>query len=418
MLLTDQVVAKLAIPDGKSEHIVFDEKEPGFGIRLRAGGKRVWVCQYRAGGQQRRVTIDRVDNLSTAKAREKARALKAGVTLGADPQGERLAEKERAKTTVLHIVDAYLSFAERRVANGAMKPASLAATERYLRQHWAPLHATAAHALARKDIAAQLTAIATSNGPIAANRARAALSTAYGWAMREGLLETLQANPVTFTNKPADERHRDRVLSHGELREIWTHAGDGDFGKIVRLLLLTGQRREEVGAMARSELRLDKALWSLPPGRTKNGLAHDVPLAPAALTIVKSVPEPDEEKPRDLLFGTGEGSFSGWSRAKRDLETRIAEARTKAAEADGREPPPFPRWTLHDLRRTFATLATEELGVLPHVVEAILNHVSSTESGKKGVAGIYNRSKYAAEKRAALDAWADHVEVVCSRPMA
>lgn len=412
MLLTDQSVSRLAIPEGKSELIVFDEKEPGFGIRLRAGGKRVWICQYRSAGQQRRVTIGRLDEFTTAKARDRARALKAGVTLGADPQRERLAEKERAKITLLHIVDSYLQHLERRVKASAMKPASYAATERYLRNHWAKLHSQPAHAVSRREIAERLTAIAAANGPISANRARAALSSLYTWAMKEGLLDTLQANPVAFTNKPADERHRDRVLGHSELREIWQHSGDGDFGKIVRLLMLTAQRRDEVANMARSELSVDRALWSIPAARTKNGVMHDVPLSQAALDIIQSVPDPevrDGEGRRDLVFGVGKGGFSGWSRSKAELDARIAAGRTKAAKAAGVEPVEMPHWTLHDLRRTADTLMNEELGVQPHVTEAILNHVSSQESGKKGVAKVYNRSKYASEKRAALEAWAQHV---------
>jgi len=415
MLLTDQSVAKLSIPEGKSELIVFDDREPGFGVRLRAGGKRVWICQYRAGGQQRRVTIKPVAELTAAKARDRAKAIKAGVTLGSDPQGERLAEKERAKTTLLHIVDDYLRALDRRVKASAMKLASYEATERYLRNHWAKLHQQPAHALSRREIAERLTAVATENGPISANRARAALSSLYTWAMKEGLLDTLQANPVAFTNKPADERHRDRVLSHVELRDIWQQSGDGDFGKIVRLIMMTAQRRDEVANMARSELSIDRALWSIPGPRTKNGIMHDVPLPRAALEIVQSVPEPaaqEGELQRDLIFGAGKGGFSGWSRSKADLDVRIAAGRLKQAKAAGAEPAEMPHWTLHDLRRTADTLMNEELGIQPHVTEAILNHVSSQESGKKGVAKVYNRSKYATEKRAALDAWAAHVAAI------
>ncbi|MBN9438234.1 integrase arm-type DNA-binding domain-containing protein [Bosea sp. (in: a-proteobacteria)] len=415
MLFTDQSVAKLSIPEGKSELIVFDDREPGFGVRLRAGGKRVWIVQYRTAGQQRRVTIQPVSALSAAKARDRAKEIKASVTLGADPQGERLAEKERAKTTLLHIADNYLQHLERRVKVAAMKQASFDATERYLRNHWAKLHQQPAHSLSRREIADRLTAIATESGPIAANRARAALSSLYTWAMKEGLLETLQANPVSFTNKPADERHRDRVLSHAELRDIWHHSGDSDFGSILRLLMLTAQRRDEVANMARSELALDRALWSIPATRTKNSIMHEVPLARAALNIVQSVPEPvtrEGEERRDLVFGAGKGGFSGWSRSKADLDRRIASARAKVAAESGVEPVEIPHWTLHDLRRTADTLMNEELGIQPHVTEAILNHVSSQESGKKGVAKVYNRSKYAAEKRAALEAWAAHVAAI------
>lgn len=412
MHLTDQSVAKLNLPEGKAELIVFDDREPGFGVRIRAGGKRVWICQYRTGGKQRRVTIEPVSALTVAKARDRAKAIKAGVTLGSDPQGERLAEKERAKTTLLGIVESYLQHLGRRVKASAMKQSSLDASQRYLRNHWAALHERPAHALARREIAERLATISAENGPISANRARAALSSLYTWAMKEGLLDTLQANPVAFTNKPAEERHRERVLTHSELREVWQHSGEGDFGKIVRLLILTGQRRNEVGNIARSELALDRAQWSIPGPRAKNWMTHDVPLSASALEILNSVPETelsDGEVRRDYVFGIGKGGFSGWSRSKAALDASIAAARATAAAEAGREPSEMPHWTLHDLRRTADTLMNEDLGVQPHVTEAIINHTSSKESGKKGVAKVYNRSKYAVEKRAALDAWAAHV---------
>jgi integrase len=136
-------------------------------------------------------------------------------------------------------------------------------------------------------------------------------------------------------------------------------------------------------------------MWSLPAERTKNGRAHDVPLSDAALALL-----PEAREDRGLLFGRGSGPFSGWSRCKERLDARIAEASPKGK---GLAP-----WVLHDLRRSFAT-GLSDLGVAPHVIEALLNHVSSSASGKAGVAGIYNRGTYAAEKREAIEKWAAHV---------
>jgi len=135
-----------------------------------------------------------------------------------------------------------------------------------------------------------------------------------------------------------------------------------------------------------------RALIALPGRRTKNGRPHDVPLSRAALEALSGHPRRDD---RDLVFGEGEGSFSGWSKAKTALDERC---RVKD-------------WTLHDLRRTAATRMAD-LGVQPHVIEAVLNHVSGH---KAGVAGIYNRSTYAAEKRAALDLWANHLMVAIAQ---
>jgi integrase len=131
-------------------------------------------------------------------------------------------------------------------------------------------------------------------------------------------------------------------------------------------------------------------------------LPHDVPLSSAALAIVEAVPK---QKERDRIFGSREGAFSGWSKSKAALDARIgADINRRAGEA-GEKPKPMPEWRLHDIRRTVATRLAD-LGTMPHVVEAILNHVSGHRTG---VAGIYNRATYATEKRAALDLWAEHL---------
>jgi integrase len=130
--------------------------------------------------------------------------------------------------------------------------------------------------------------IAGNGGPFAANRARATLSAFFAWAMGEGVAES---NPVVGTHLQAKEVARDRVLTDNELRLVWQSAGLGDFGAIVRLLILTGQRREEVGGMLWQEIDLDGALWSIGAARTKNGQAYDVPLSVAAMTIIQETPD-------------------------------------------------------------------------------------------------------------------------------
>ena len=157
-----------------------------------------------------------------------------------------------------------------------------------------------------------------------------------------------------------------------------------------RLLMLLGQRREEVAAMRWSELDLDKRRWRLEGERTKNSLPHDIPLPDAAIDLLTAR---GRRAGRDFVFGEGVGSFQGWSKAKASLDKRLQAAGITAP------------WRLHDLRRTLATRMAD-LGVQPHVIEAVLNHISGH---KAGVAGIYNRSTYAAEKSAALTLWSDHV---------
>jgi integrase len=387
MRLTKASVARLTIPEGKTESIVFDEAMPGFGVRLRAGGKRTWIAQYRLGSKQRRLTLGTLETLDEAEARRRAKTALSKVHLGQDPQMEKSERRAQASVTLGSVADFYLSHAER-----SLKPRSYLEVKRHLKQHWGPLSERALSSIARPDVAACLASIAAKNGPFASNRARAALSALFSWAIGEGIANE---NAVVGTNKATEEISRDRVLSSDELRLAWRYAGDGHYGAIVRLLILTGQRREEVGGMLWSEIDFDRALWSISAARTKNGLPHDVPLSPEAVSILRGVARQGD---RDFVFGAGNGPFQGWSNAKAALDARMTEAlRGEAAKLKD--------WRMHDIRRTVAT-RLGDLFILPHVVEAILNHILGHRAG---VAGIYNRATYAAEKREALDGWATFV---------
>ncbi|MFZ0204716.1 MAG: integrase arm-type DNA-binding domain-containing protein, partial [Roseiarcus sp.] len=340
MRLTKANVAKLSLPEGKSELLVFDEALAGFGIRLRYGGKRTWIAQYRLGSKQRRLSLGSTETLDAEEARRRAKSALSKVNLGTDPQTEKAHGRLKASVTIGATVETYLARRE-----GRLTPNFLADVRRYLRVHWAPLHEVAVHSVTRSMVAARLAEIATGNGLYAANRARAALSAFYSWAIGEGLANE---NPVVGTNKPVDEISRDRVLNADELRLAWDLAGAGDFGAIVRLLVLTGQRREEVGGMLWSELDLDAALWTIGKDRTKNGLQHDVPLSPPAVAILRGVPRRDN---RDFVFGSSNGPFQGWSNAKAALDVRMTKALGAAKGISARPSP----WRLHDIRRTVAT---------------------------------------------------------------
>jgi integrase len=252
------------------------------------------------------------------------------------------------------------------------------------------LHGLPATVVDRKKIADLLETIGKNNGAVSANRARAALSAMFSWAMRRGLHDS---NPVTGTEKRR-ERSRDRVLSDTELSKIWNALGANDYDDILRLLLLTGQRASEIGGLRWSEIDFDEGLISLPAQRTKNGHPHSFPMSKAVRDILKARPQK-----REFVFGRGRSGFNGWNGdTKRKLDKRIAGG------------PPLPHWTVHDLRRTFAT-GLQRLGVRLEVTEAILNHVGGSRAG---VTGIYQRHDWATEKRAALDAWAAHVLAVVS----
>ena len=383
MRLTRPNIAHLALPPGKSELLVFDDALPGFGIRLRAGGKRVWIVQYRIGAKQRRVTLGSVNTVDPDEAHKLAKATLAKAHLGNDPQAEKAEARAKASVTFGAVAERYLRHMQDR-----LRPRSYQEVERHLLRHWAPLKGVPIHRVQRAAVATRLGEIAQEKGRFASNRARASLSALFTWAIGEGLVETV---PVIGTNKAAEEISRDHVVTDAELRAIWNACRNDDHGRIVRLLMLTAQRREEIGALNRRELDLEHRLWVLPRDRTKNGLEHQVPLSGPAIEILQ---EALSRSNREFVFGEGVGAFQGWSKAKAALDKRIAQSGAKVRP-----------WRLHDLRRTAAT-AMAELGVLPHVLEAVLNHVSGH---KDGVAGIYNRATYFREKRQALEVWADHV---------
>lgn len=379
MRLTNQSAAGLKVPEGKAYVIVFDDDLAGFGVRANAGGSRVWVVQYRnTVGQTKRETLGKVGVLSATDARRAAAERLARVRLGGDPSAEREAERKRAAVTVASKIDAYLDDMKPRV-----RAKGLGESTYYMQRAWAPLHRVPVDGVTRAQVAERLSEIAKTSGPHAANRARTTLSSFYTWLIAEGLAE---ANPVVGTRKPHREERRERVLKPDEIKAILAALPTGDFGRIVRLLLLTAQRRDEVAEMPWAEVDLAAGLWSMPRARTKNGVPHDVPLSRPALAILADAPRIEG---RDLVFGSGAGGFQGFTRAKAALD-----------KASG-----VTDWRLHDLRRTAAT-GMGNLGVLPHVVEAVLNHISGT---KAGVAGVYNYALYNPEKRAALDLWARHL---------
>jgi integrase len=382
-------VFKLPVPN-EGEAVYFDQgkdRQRGLALRVRAAGSRRWTLYYRFVGKQKRAGIGDAAAMTLDEARRAARQHRLTLDRGGDPATEKATKRAAASLLFLATAEDYLA-----VRAKDMKPRSHVECTRHLRKLWKPLHGIALGAVSRPVLAAHIRSIAEERGPVSANRARATLSAMYGWAIGEGLCDV---NPVDGTNKAAEEPARERVLSDAELAAIWKAAPASDYGWIVRLLMLTAQRRDEIGSLRWSEVDLDAKLISLPGARTKNGRPHDVPLSKLATDAIDEIPRRND---RDSVFGAGEGGFSGWSKAKARLDTALKFS--KAAP-----------WTLHDLRRSAAT-GMANLGIQPHVIEAILNHISGHKSG---VAGIYNRSTYATEKKAALDVWASHLKVAIAK---
>jgi integrase len=366
---------------------LWDTAVQGFGVR-RQQSAAVYVVKYRAGGRQRFVTIGPHGRWTPDLARKEARRLLGLVAGGNDPADAKAVAALQAGDTLGKIAGEYLKHAKH-----SQRPRTYTETERYLLKSFKRLHPLSVFEIRRRNVASALTDIAARQGPVAASRARAALSAMFNWAIGDGL--EIAANPVLGTNQPAEPRSRDRVLTDAELKAIWLGCGDDDYGRIIRLLILTGQRRGEIGGMQWSELNLPDGLWTIPGTRTKNHREHTVPLVPAALALISDQPRRND---RDFLFGNSVRGYSAWTQSKSALDRHIELA----------------PWTVHDIRRTAATVMADRLGVLPHIVEAILNHVKGHRSG---VAGVYNRAKYLEEMRTALTRWSDHVaRIVKGKP--
>jgi integrase len=390
--LTPQQVSALTLPPGKTDALYFDDTVPGLALRVRAGGKKSWVFQYRIGNKQRRLAFGTANALTPHEARKRAAVLHAEVKLGRDPAGVKSTAKARASETFGAILPLFLARQKER-----LRPRAFVEVERHLKIHAKRLHHLPLADIARRDVAGVLTAVAARLSGASANRVRSSLSAFFSWCTREGLRDE---NPAAWTER-REEVARTRLLTGDELREIWAALRDDAYGDIVRLLVLCGARREEIGGLRWSEVDLDKGLIVLPPERTKNHREFEIVLSPPALTILTARPRltwPDGSS-CDLVFGRGARGFSGWVGSKADLDGRIEAAR-KAKAADA-----MPAWTLHDIRRLVSTTLHDRFSVAPHIVESILGHVGH----KAGTAGRYNLATYRSEKAAALALWGEHV---------
>jgi integrase len=383
MRFTRQSIAdKLSSPPEKPDVIYWDDEFPGFGLRIR-GGNPSWVVQSRVNGNSQRHTIGDVRRIALDAARAAAKKHFAEIALGKDPAAEKRQKRAQTAQTMGAIADQYL--ADRKPV---LRPNSYTAASRFLERYFDALRKRPINLITRRDVAIALRDIVTHHGKVSAARARSALSAFFVWCIREGICEQ---NPVTGTNDPDEGKQaRDRVLDADELRVIWNACGDDDFGRIVKLLILTGCRRDEIGGLTWSEIDFDKAMLNIPGSRTKNKHPLNLPLSPAAIQILRRCLHRGDSV---HVFGR---SFNAWSYATAALRVRIA-------EAGGTAP-----WRLHDLRRTLNTIMNDEFEIEPWIVEAILNH----RTFKKGVQGVYNKANYQRQMRIALDRWAEHLRAI------
>jgi len=399
---------------------LWDDDPAGFGLKVTPAGSKVYIYQYRVarpGAAQlttpRRYTLGKHGELTPDQARKRAKELAALVAAGTDPK-EQEQEREQAKTHARTIAQererrekqlAFDKMAELWLAfyEDKRTASSVAQAKLVVRNHLKPaLGDKPITALVRQDIQPIIDAI-----PIKREAMRRSVfayaSAMLGWCAKHGYID---ANPLASMAKPDAPAARQRVLTDEELIAVWeatTHLTT-PYGAFFRLLTLTGQRRGEVAGMNWAELDQGSCLWTVPADRAKNGVAHLVPLSPQAMAEIQSmVPNDEANWPKSgfVLSRTKGVALNSFSQAKSELDAAIVEAE---------ECQPLPAWRVHDLRRTVAT-GLQRLGIRFEVTEAVLNHVSGA---KGGVAGIYQRHDWKEEKRAALNAWAAHIDRIIS----
>jgi integrase len=410
----------------KADYFLWDDDLPGFGMKVTPAGARIYVFQYRMPrpGQSkamptRRITLGRHGPMTPDEARKEAKQLAALVTQGIDPRqaeldameakdkAERLAEeKARLEGELVFEKVAARWLEEYELSH---RPNSFGQAKVSINKYLLPeLRGKPMPHIGKANLQAALDKIPAKQ-KATRQQVFAYASILWRWATERG---DIAENPVPSMTKQKATKARDRVLTEDELATVWT-AADGlraPYGVFFKLLILTGQRREEVAGMEWAELDRSTATWSIPAIRAKNGAAQLVHLAPAmieeldrlalAVQVKAKADKLDAQrwpKSGPVLTTSGKTTIKSYSQAKAELDTAITEARGDAG--------PLNAWRVHDLRRTLAT-GLQKLGSRFEVTEAVLNHVSGARSG---VAGIYQRHDWKDEKRAALEAWARHV---------
>lgn len=383
-LSLSDVMLRAAKPPASGQITLWDAQLPGFGLRCSQGGTKTFILMH--GQERKRTTIGRYPIISLSEARNQAKRILARQTLGRH-------EPERVM-----FADAVALYLETKTA----RPSTLKEASRILNRHFT--FNKALGAVTTDDLMGILDRL--SNTPSEANHAFKEARTFFRWAQRRRLVNQ---SPLDGLSMPNREQSRSRVLTDGELKRVWTASEQcGTFGVIVKLLILTGQRRGEIAALQTGwisyvEDRADRvsghdnsdpsgALVSsvtLPSWITKNNRDHTFPISTLTAQLLRTVVS--ETFPA-ILFparGVKDKSFNGWSKGKATLDKLSG----------------VTDWTLHDLRRTFAT-GLAALGTPIHVTEKLLNHVSGTTGG---LTGIYQRHQWWDEQVGAIHRWEMHL---------
>jgi len=375
--LTDRVVQQAKTKEVRVE--IADAVVPGLYLIVQPTSVKSWAVRYRVGTHTRKLTLKgRYPVLSLAKARDAARKALESVSDGVDP-----AAAKQAGTPADDTLAAYIAlYREKHVS--AVRAGTAANINRELEHMQDAWPGRALRSISKRDVIAFVDK-AMKRGPSAAVTAWKVAKAFFSWCEAR---EDDFPSPARSIRKPAKEKSRDRVLDDAELKLTWEAASaeGGPAGALIKLLILSGARRNEMTELARDEIAADAI--ELQGERTKNGLPHTIPITSMIRRVLDGLP------------GTGKFVLNGTDRPFGD-HSGAKEMVTPAIRP----------WTLHDLRRSFAS-GLQRLGVAPHIVELALNHRSGTFSG---VAGIYQRHRYAKEVQEAFELWSRHVEAITTK---
>lgn len=397
--LTDRFVASAKPQDGKRTDY-FDSNTRGLALRVSEGGHRSWTYHYTSPrtGKRARVAIGTYPAKSLADARTRALEAKGHVDDGNDPRDVFAAETSGA-LTVAGLLDSYLA----KHVRPNLKTA--AAVQRRINKNVRPVIGTVRVAdLHKREINRVLDPILARGRQVEAGRVFEDMRAAFRWAVARGDLEH---SPMEGMKKPGASKPRERVLTDDEIRDLWNGlpkslARSKQCQRMVKLCLVTAQRVGEVAGMRRDELDLKARTWSLPGERTKNGRAHIVPLSDLAVSIIKEAIKDAGKSP--FVFPCGDDTHLSPHAVARSIGRAQETTEKRPLGRFG-----MPRWTAHDLRRTALTNFAR-LGIAPVVAGAVANHLSVTKATV--TLSTYSWYTYDAEKRKALDLWAERLEAI------
>jgi integrase len=395
--LTDRFVQNAKPIDGKRTDY-FDSVAKGLALRVGETGHKAWTFHFTSATDDKRarMTLGSYPATSLADARRQAIEARGHLEAGRDPRSEKAAQ-DAAALTVRGLTESYLA----RHVRPTLRSAD--AIERRFALNVDPIiGALKIEDVTRRDVTRVVDSVLKRGSPIEANRVFAHLRSLFRWAVGRG---DLQINPVQGMKPPSSSTTRDRVLSDQEIRHLWNSlpsvfARSVDCQRIIKILLLTGQRAGEVSGMEVRELDLSERVWTIPGSRTKNSQRHIVPLSDQAVQIIREAVSDARDGARYIFPSNGAGLPS--AAISRTIGRALAPTKELPLGRLG-----MTHWTAHDLRRTALT-GMGRLGTAPIVLGHIANHLSTTKAGV--TLSVYARHSYEVEKRQAMEAWAEWLE--------